>query len=209
MESSRESTEDKATDTEDELRAASGRVLRADWRGFSGAWFKDALPCSYPETSQPLFLSQFFSEQTSPGRGFSEATLQSSRPRNNSGFQLSGLRCCRVLFFWSIRRSVLSAPPWASQSAPSSQLPPAKRLPHPSEVVWVAVQGLASSFPSKCSHVTLFCPREPVSEAEREGSVYTERAQEAFPRSHYLYFPSLGGFSVSLHFSFQPALSSQ
>lgn len=91
MESSRESTEDKATDTEDELRAASGRVLRADWRGFSGAWFKDALPCSYPETSQPLFLSQFFSEQTSPGRGFSEATLQSSRPEITpaSSFQAS------------------------------------------------------------------------------------------------------------------------
>lgn len=71
--------QDRATDTENEPRAARRHALPVDWRGLKGAWFKDALTCPYPEITQPLFFSQFFSKMTSPLPGFSEATLQSSR----------------------------------------------------------------------------------------------------------------------------------
>ena len=156
------SAEDRTTDTEDEPRAACGRVPPADRRDLRGVWFKDALTCPCPETIQPLFFSQFFSEQTSLMPGFSEATLQSSRPPNTSGFLLSGLRCSPTLCSGAMQVHTFSTP-WASLAA--------KRLPHPSEALWVAVQGLASSFPHKRSHIILFCPRGPVSEEDREGIV--------------------------------------
>lgn len=84
VESSRESTEDKATDTEDELSAASGRVLRADWRGFSGAWFKDALTC-------PCSCHSFSLNRPVLGQGFLKPLCKAQGPEITlaSSFQAS------------------------------------------------------------------------------------------------------------------------
>lgn len=60
MESNKESTQDRAMDTEDEPRTAYRRVLSTDCISLSRAQFKDALTCSCPETLLPYVLFRTF-----------------------------------------------------------------------------------------------------------------------------------------------------